>query len=117
MYTPPIGRTPGRLCWQHLDSTTRAKTSLPLHPSCVQFEHTERWQPLMESNGFGYITTPEHVTPHIGVTARFFGFETAEDEEAYASRELSTPPYRERYRKLIAASIDLNSACASCDVL
>lgn len=53
----------------------------------------------MESNGFGYITTQEHVTPHIGVTARFFGFKEAEDEEAYASRELGKPPYRKRYHE------------------
>ena len=51
----------------------------------------------MESDGLGYITTQEHVTPHIGVTARFFGFETAEDEEAWASRQLDRPPYRKRY--------------------
>ncbi|CAN0194683.1 unnamed protein product [Scytosiphon promiscuus] len=53
----------------------------------------KRWQPLMESNDLGYITTQEHVTPHIGVTARFFGFQTPEDETDFASRELDRPSY------------------------
>ena len=69
-----------------------------VHPPFLQFKHTKKWQPLMESDGYGYITTQEHVTPHIGVTGRFFGFKTAEDEEAWGSRQLSGPPYRKRYR-------------------
>ena len=69
-----------------------------VHPRFPQFEHTMKWQPLMESDGYGYITTQEHVTPHIGVTGRFFGFKTAEDEEAWESRQLGGPPYSNRYR-------------------
>ena len=48
----------------------------------------------MESNGLGYISVQEHVTPHIGITARFFGFNSKEDEEAFASRKLEGPDYR-----------------------
>jgi len=51
---------------------------------------------LLESDGYGYITTQEHVTPHIGVTGRFLGFKTAEEEEAWGSRMLSRPSYRHR---------------------
>lgn len=62
----------------------------------LQFKRTKKWQPLLESDGLGYITAQEHVTPHIGITARFFGFDTAENEEAWASRKLDRPPYRNR---------------------
>lgn len=62
----------------------------------VQFKRTKKWQPLLESDGLGYITAQEHVTPHIGITARFFGFDTPESEEAWASRKLDRPPYQNR---------------------
>lgn len=52
---------------------------------------------MMETDGLGYITTQEHVTPHIGITGRFFGFQTPEDETAFASRELDRPSYRKRW--------------------
>lgn len=61
-----------------------------------QFKRTKKWQPLFESNDLGYISTQEHVTPHIGITARFFGFNNAHDEEAWGSRKLDKPPYRNR---------------------
>lgn len=48
----------------------------------------------MESDGLGYISVQEHVTPHIGFTARFFGFNSTQDEEAYASRQLDPPRYK-----------------------
>lgn len=67
-----------------------------IRPRFLQFKHTKKWQPLLESDGFGYISTPEHVTPHIGVTGRFLGFRTAEDEEAWGSRKLNRPPYMNR---------------------
>lgn len=70
--------------------------SHPLPPPFAQFKRTKNWQPLLESDGLGYISTQEHVTPHIGVTARFFGFNTAEEEEAWGSRVLDPPPYRNR---------------------
>eukprot|EP00752_Nemacystus_decipiens_P008074 g7217.t1 len=63
-----------------------------------------RWQPLLESDGLGYITAQEHVTPHIGITGRFFGFETAEEEASFASRRLDKPSYRKSYK---AASRDV----------
>ncbi|CAN0533141.1 unnamed protein product, partial [Scytosiphon promiscuus] len=61
-----------------------------------QLANPRRWQPLIESNGLGYLTTQEHVTPHIGVTARFFGFNSKQDEKAFASRELARPEYISR---------------------
>jgi hypothetical protein len=31
----------------------------------------DRWQPLVESNGKGYFTIQQHITPHIGAKAKF----------------------------------------------
>lgn len=79
------------LCW----CTPPGIHALPNKPS--QLTHRKRWQPLMESpDNLGYIVTQEHVTPHIGVTARFYGFDSAADEHNFASRKLSTPEYRSR---------------------
>ena len=50
----------------------------------------------MESDGLGYLSTQEHVTPHIGVTARFFGFNSDDDEHDFASRKLDEPEYTSR---------------------
>lgn len=61
-----------------------------------QFSNKKRWQPLLESDGLGYISTQEHVTPHIGMTGRFFGFKTADEEASFASRKLDKPSYRNR---------------------
>lgn len=72
-----------------------------LHNITPQFSRKKRWQPLMESDGLGYISTQEHVVPHIGATARFFGFNSTGDEEAFASRKLSSPEY-----KYVASPID-----------
>lgn len=64
------------------------------HPTAAyQFAKKKRWQPLLETDGLGYISTQEHVTPHVGVTARFFGFNSTADEEAFASREIEDPHY------------------------
>ncbi|CAM9200218.1 unnamed protein product, partial [Laminaria digitata] len=77
-------------------------TWTPYQPQNSPYKLTKRrrWQPLIESNGLGYLTTQEHVTPHIGVTARFFGFNSEGDEEAFASRQLSQPEYRSRYKEV-----------------
>lgn len=64
-----------------------------------QFRKIKKWQPLMESDGLGYISTQEHVTPHIGSTGRFLGFSSEEEEKAYSSRTLSKPDYINRYRR------------------
>ena len=50
----------------------------------------------MDSDGLGSISTPEHVTPHIGSTGRYFGFSSKEDEEAFSSRKLNKPDYINR---------------------
>lgn len=55
---------------------------------------------MLESNGLGYVAAPEHVTPHIGMTARFFGFKTAEEEDSFASRKVDSPSYRNRLIEL-----------------
>lgn len=67
-----------------------------------QFTNTFDWQPLLESDGVGYITAQEHVTPHIGVTSRFFGFNTSDDEEEWGSRYLDTPEYINRFNSIKA---------------
>ena len=64
-----------------------------------QFRKKKKWQPLMESDGLGYISTQEHVTPHIGSTGRYFGFSSEDDEKEYSSRSLSKPDYINRCRR------------------
>ncbi|CAM9971686.1 unnamed protein product [Ascophyllum nodosum] len=59
-----------------------------------EFKKKKRWQPLTESDGLGYISSQEHVVPFIGATARYFGFESYKDEEAFANRELDDPDYQ-----------------------
>eukprot|EP00903_Cladosiphon_okamuranus_P012371 g11596.t1 len=71
-----------------------------------KFKRRKKWQPLLESNGLGYISTQEHVTPHIGITARFFGFNTLEEEEAWGSRELDKPPYRNRHHEVASEVLE-----------
>ena len=53
----------------------------------------------MESDGLGYISTQEHVTPHIGSTGRYFGFSSEDEEKAYSSRKLAKPDYINRCRR------------------
>lgn len=64
--------------------------------SKLQFKKKKNWQPLMESDGRGHITTQEHVTPHIGATGRMYGFDSPEDEEHFSSREARRPTYKKR---------------------
>jgi len=42
------------------------------------------WYPLLESDGHGYFTRQEFVTPHIGFTTRLYGINVTEYEEFYA---------------------------------
>jgi hypothetical protein len=39
-----------------------------------KLSNRKRWQPLLEHNGRGYLSYQEHVTPHIGQTARSIFF-------------------------------------------
>ena len=39
-----------------------------------------KWEPLLESNGAGYFTRQEHVTPFVGFTGRLYGLTTEEYE-------------------------------------
>eukprot|EP00752_Nemacystus_decipiens_P007406 g6624.t1 len=77
-----------------------------------EFKRTKKWQPLLESNGLGYITTQEHVTPHIGITARFMGFHTVDDEEAWGSRKLDKPPYRHRHDEIAREVLEASKMAA-----
>jgi hypothetical protein len=36
------------------------------------YDAQHSWKPLLETNGIGYLTRQEHVTPHIGQTAKSF---------------------------------------------
>eukprot|EP00752_Nemacystus_decipiens_P017791 g15951.t1 len=78
-----------------------------------KFKHKKRWQPLLESDGIGYITTQEHVTPHIGVTARFLGFRTCKDEDEWGSRKLNKPPYRRRHEEVAREVLEASKLAAS----
>lgn len=59
-----------------------------------QFKKTDRWQPLTQHDDLGRVTSQMHVTPHIGALGRFYGFNSTEDEEMFAARELEDPEYR-----------------------
>eukprot|EP00903_Cladosiphon_okamuranus_P005324 g5322.t1 len=77
-----------------------------------RFKRTKKWQPLLESDGLGYISTQEHVTPHIGVTARFLGFHSAGDEEAWGSRKLDKPSYRRRHKEVAREVLEASKIAA-----
>lgn len=47
------------------------------------------WQPLLESNGLGYFTKQEHVTPMCGFTGRLYGM----DKSYYNSFKAPKPNY------------------------
>ena len=47
------------------------------------------WEPLLESDGNGYFTKQEHVTPFAGFTARLYGMTTSE----YESFTIPEPDY------------------------
>ncbi|CBN74946.1 expressed unknown protein [Ectocarpus siliculosus] len=70
----------------------------PYTPSNSPYEFTDfkKWQPLVESDGLGYVSSQEHVTPHIGSTGRYFGFSSKEDEEDFSSRTIDAPDYLNR---------------------
>eukprot|EP00903_Cladosiphon_okamuranus_P012376 g11599.t1 len=77
-----------------------------------KFKRTKKWQPLLESNGFGYISTQEHVTPHIGITARFFGFNSTADEKAWGLRQLEEPPYMNRHEEVAREVLEASKIAA-----
>lgn len=45
---------------------------------------TWNWEPLLETDGFGYFTKQEHVTPFAGFTGRLLGL-SSEEFEAFSS--------------------------------
>lgn len=59
--------------------------SNPYSPTGV----TNSWSPLQENNGLGFLFRQEHVTAHIGETARSFFL----GDEDICSRELDNPSY------------------------
>ncbi|CAB1104024.1 CPO-like [Ectocarpus sp. CCAP 1310/34] len=95
-----------------LSAVRCAPCSFPKNCRRSQFSSTKRWQPLMESNGLGYLNSQVHVTPHIGVTGRFFGFNTSEDEEAWGARTLDRPPYQNRYDEAAREVLEASTVAA-----
>lgn len=57
----------------------------------------DRWQPLPEDNGRGYITHQEHVVPHVGYTGRSLHF----GDNEFCAKKLNKPRYD--YRREINA--------------
>lgn len=57
------------------------------------------WHPLTESNGFGFLYKQEHVTPHIGFTAKSFFV----GDQKICERDIGTPKirYRKEMRKVL----------------
>ncbi|CAM9184717.1 unnamed protein product, partial [Laminaria digitata] len=94
------------------DSAGNTWTPYQPQNSPYKLTKTSRWQPLIESNGLGFLSTQEHVTPHIGVTARFFGFNSLADEDAFASRQLAQPEYKSRYEEVAQEALDESTITA-----
>ncbi|CAN0141131.1 unnamed protein product, partial [Discosporangium mesarthrocarpum] len=59
-----------------------------------KLKRKHRWQPLVETDGVGYISHQQHVTPYIGATARLFGFESKKKEQEFISRRSPYPNYK-----------------------
>jgi hypothetical protein len=55
-----------------------------LSASRIAFQILGTGEPLLESNGFGYFTRQEHVTPFAGFTGRLYGLD-AEEYESFSS--------------------------------
>ncbi|CAM9870915.1 unnamed protein product [Ectocarpus fasciculatus] len=77
-----------------------------------QFTEFKKWQPLVESDGLGYVSTQEHVTPHIGSTGRYFGFSSDEDEQDFSSRKIDGPDYLQRYYQVVRDVLDESAMTA-----
>lgn len=74
----------------------------PYEPSKGPF----KWQPLQETNGLGFSFRQEHVTPHIGFTAKSFFV----GDQKVCSRRLRNPRYKynQEIRKLLQRSAALD---------
>jgi hypothetical protein len=66
------------------------------------------WQPLEESDGLGYFTKQEHVTPFAGFTGRLYGM----DREYYNSVKAPEPPQYD-YAKEAKAVLDATKKMAN----
>ncbi|CAM9338597.1 unnamed protein product [Ectocarpus sp. 8 AP-2014] len=94
------------------DSEGNSWTPYVPRNSPYEVTDTKKWQPPEESDGLGYITTQEHVTPHIGSTGRYFGFSSKEDEEAFSSRTIDRPDYLNRYKDVVHDVLDESAMTA-----
>ncbi|CAN0096425.1 unnamed protein product [Ectocarpus sp. 4 AP-2014] len=88
------------------DSARNSWTRYIPRNSPYEFTTVKKWQPLKESDGLGYVSTQEHVTPHIGSTGRYFGFSSTEDEEDFSSRKVDGPDYLNRYDQVVRDVLD-----------
>ncbi|CAM9706452.1 unnamed protein product, partial [Scytosiphon promiscuus] len=95
------------------DSEGNSWSSYEPQNSPYEFKKKSKWQPLMESDGLGYVYVQEHVTPHIGSTGRFFGFSSKDDEDDFAARKLSRPAYNNKsYRSGARAVLEQSALTA-----
>ncbi|CAM9281589.1 unnamed protein product [Hapterophycus canaliculatus] len=97
------------------DSEGNSWTPYEPRNSPYSFYREDKWQPLIQSDGLGYISVQEHVTPHIGSTGRFFGFSSKEDEDDFASRTVDKPAYQgyRSYRRGARAVLEETAITAS----
>lgn len=90
-YTDPTGYTPGYK--KTSISTKKEKREKKKKNSKGQSSNNNddkfRWKPMLEDDGRGYFTRQEHVTPHIGKTAKRAVLSDADFE----SRVASIPDY------------------------
>ena len=83
------------------------------NPYVVETERNDDnwpWQPLVDSDGRGFFSKQEHVTPFIGYTARLYGM----DEDHYQS--FSAPPPEYNYEEEAVEVLERTRIMASSDL-
>lgn len=71
------------------NTRTRATRGKQTCPKRFLDKDSWEWEPLLESDGHGYFTKQQHVTPFIGFTGRLFGV----TESEYNSFKTDAPSY------------------------
>ena len=90
----PRGKICKQSCRNYTDFTGFAPVNSPFNSSPFRGSSSDRWQPLLEDDGRGFFYYQEHVTPHIGKTAKFHYF-----PESLRDTTVAPPPSYTRGRR------------------
>jgi hypothetical protein len=85
-YTDPTGYEPGG----ESRSDSKIKGDKKKRKAVKEERSKSRWKPMLEDDGRGYFTRQQHVTPHIGKTAK----RAVLSDEDFESRILKNPNYK-----------------------